>query len=201
MGRTPAPDDQEGYRIANNHVHHCGTDYFGAIGIFVDNIQESVVAHNLIHDIPYAGMVLGGTEPPEPPIARNNVVECNDVYDVMKVATDGAGIYIGFSFAGWGAVLRNNVFHDSTVRSRSIREMICRRMVPALGLRRAFTWTPALVELGITRLPTIMSSDPPDRRFSCSVPARRGTASSTTFSEGRISARGACRGIAGPVRA
>ena len=79
-----------------------------------NNIQESVVAHNLIHDISYAGMVLAGAEPPEPPIARNNVVECNNVYDVMKVATDGAGIYIGFSFAGWGAVLRDNVFHDSS---------------------------------------------------------------------------------------
>ena len=29
-----APDEHRGYRIANNHVHDCGLDYFGAVGIF-----------------------------------------------------------------------------------------------------------------------------------------------------------------------
>ena len=29
------PDDHQGYRIANNHVHDCGLDYFGSIGIFL----------------------------------------------------------------------------------------------------------------------------------------------------------------------
>ncbi len=30
-----APDEHQGYRIANNHIHDCGLDYFGAIGIFL----------------------------------------------------------------------------------------------------------------------------------------------------------------------
>ena len=35
------PGEQKGYRIANNHVHDCGMDYFGAIGIFLGQTQEA----------------------------------------------------------------------------------------------------------------------------------------------------------------
>jgi hypothetical protein len=51
---------------------------------------------------------------PGQPVAKNNLVEYNDVYDVMKVATDGAAIYASFLHAGWGAILRGNVLHDSS---------------------------------------------------------------------------------------
>ena len=36
----PQPDDYKGYRIANNHIHHCGTDYFGAVGITLMMMQD-----------------------------------------------------------------------------------------------------------------------------------------------------------------
>ena len=107
-----APDDHKGYRIANNHIHDCGLDYFGAIGIFLGQAQEAVVAHNLIHDVAYAGIVLSGNEAPGPPFARNNTVEYNHIHDVMKVAVDGAGIYVSFPQADRGAVIRGNWIHD-----------------------------------------------------------------------------------------
>jgi len=34
-----------GYRIANNHIHHCGTDYSGASASFLGMTQEAVIAH------------------------------------------------------------------------------------------------------------------------------------------------------------
>jgi PKD repeat protein len=102
-----------GYRIANNHIHDCGKDYFGAIGILLCCARDTIVAHNLIHDIPYAGIVLAGNETPVPPFGGNIVVEYNDIYDVMKVASDGAGIYSSSWFDGFGAVLRGNVIHDN----------------------------------------------------------------------------------------
>ena len=105
-------NDHKGYRIANNHIHDCGLDYFGAIGIFVALTQEAVVAHNLIHDIAYSGIVLSGDETPGPPFARNNTVEYNHIHNVMKVAVDGAGIYVSFPQAGWGAAIRGNWIHD-----------------------------------------------------------------------------------------
>jgi len=105
-------DDLKGYRIANNYVHHCGTDYFGAIGIFVSLAQDAVIAHNLIHDIAYTGIVLGGNEDKSLPFSRNNTVEYNHIHDVMKVCVDGAGIYVTFPQEGWGAVVRGNLIHD-----------------------------------------------------------------------------------------
>ena len=167
------PDDHQGDRIANNHIHHCGADYFGGIGIFVTNLQDSVLAHNLIHNISYAGIAFGGQEVPEPPIAKNNLVEYNDIYDIMKVSKDGAAIYAGFSCAGWGVVLRGNVLHDSS-GARSIRERL------GLGPRRAFTSTAALVRLGTIPLPKMSSSDLHIRRYFYLFAARRGTTSSTT---------------------
>jgi alpha-galactosidase len=107
-----AADEHLGYRIVNNHVHDCGLDYYGAIGIFLGATQEAIVAHNLIHDIAYCGIVVSGNETPLPPFARNNTVKYNHIHDVMKVAVDGAGIYVSFPQAGWGASIRGNLIHD-----------------------------------------------------------------------------------------
>lgn len=105
------PDDHKDYRIANNYVHHCGTDYFGAIGIFVGLTQEVLVTHNLVHDTAYAGIVLSGNETPLK-FARDNTVEFNHIHHAMKTAVDGAGIYVSFPHEGSGAVIRGNLIHD-----------------------------------------------------------------------------------------
>ncbi len=106
------PDEHQRYRIANNHVHDCGLDYFGSIGIFITLTQEAVVAHNLIHDVAYSGIVLSGNETPGTPFAKNNMVEYNDIHHVMKTAVDGAGIYVSFPQADRGAVIRGNWIRD-----------------------------------------------------------------------------------------
>jgi hypothetical protein len=108
----PEQDEYQGYRIANNYVHHCGTDFYGAVGIFLAMAQGAVVAHNLIHDISYAGIVVGGNEDNNLPFARNNTVEYNHIYAVMKVAVDGAGIYASFFHADRGCLIRGNLIHD-----------------------------------------------------------------------------------------
>jgi hypothetical protein len=111
-------DDHKGYRIANNYVHDCGIDYFGSIGILAGAMRESVIAHNLIHDISYTGIVLSGYEVPDPPQAGNNNVEYNHIYNVMKVAQDGAAIYVSFPQADRGAVIRGNLIHDTGHRGQ-----------------------------------------------------------------------------------
>ena len=108
-----APDDHQGYRIANNYIHDCGADYFGAIGIFVGLTQEALVSHNLIHDTAYAGIVFSGNETPLQ-FARNNVVEYNHLHHVQKMAVDGGGIYAASPHADRGIVIRGNLIHDIT---------------------------------------------------------------------------------------
>ncbi len=105
-------DDHKGYRISNNHIHHCGLDYFGAIGIFIGSAQQAVVAHNLIHGIAYSGIVLSGNEDEDLPFARDNTIEANHIHHVMQTAVDGAGLYVSFPQAGAGAAIRRNWIHD-----------------------------------------------------------------------------------------
>ncbi len=109
----PEKDEYKGYRIANNYVHHCGTDYYGAVGILLFSTQDIVVSHNLVHDTAYIGMCVAGSQDPKVPFARNNVIEHNHVHDAMKVTTDGAGLYVTFAQWDRGCVVRNNLIHDT----------------------------------------------------------------------------------------
>jgi len=109
----PEKDEYKGYRIANNYVHHCGTDYYGAVGILLFSTQDTVVSHNLVHDTAYIGMCVAGSQDPKVPFARNNVIEHNHVHDAMKVTTDGAGLYVTFAQWDRGCIVRNNLIHDT----------------------------------------------------------------------------------------
>ena len=111
-------DDHKGYRIANNHIHGCGADYFGSIGILAAPMRESVIAHNLIHDTAYSGIVLSGNEVPDPPQAGDNTVEFNHIHHVMRVAQDGAAIYVSFPHVGRGALIRGNLIQETGHRGQ-----------------------------------------------------------------------------------
>ena len=109
----PGPNEYKGYRIANNHVHHLGLDYFGATGICMYPTQDTTIAHNLIHDVPYVGIMIAGDQDPKTPFSGNNVVEYNEIHSVMQVACDGAGLYVIFvQPVGNGLLVRGNLVHD-----------------------------------------------------------------------------------------
>ena len=108
------PKDEAGVpkdcRIANNHVHATGIEYHGAVGIWVGFAQRAVVAHNEVHDTPYTGISVGWQWNPQPTPCKQNTIEWNHIYDVMKNLGDGGGIYtLGFQP---GTVLRGNHIHD-----------------------------------------------------------------------------------------
>lgn len=108
----PEPDDYRGYRIANNHIHHCGADYFGAVGITLLMMRDSVVAHNLIHDTAYSGIQWAGDCQGQPAFTRDNRVEFNHIYDTMQVTADGAGLYVTYQHGG-NTLIRGNLIHDT----------------------------------------------------------------------------------------
>ena len=98
-------------RIANNHVHACGVEYYGAVGIWVGFAQQAVIAHNLVHGLPYSGVSVGWQWNPEPTPCKENTIEYNHIYDVMNRLCDGGCIYtLGFQP---GTVIRGNHLHDS----------------------------------------------------------------------------------------
>lgn len=96
--------------IANNHVHACGLDYAGAVGIWAGFAQRAVIAHNEIHDLPYTGISLGWQWNPQPTPAKENIIEGNHVHNVMNRLGDGGCIYtLGFQP---GTIIRGNHLHD-----------------------------------------------------------------------------------------
>ncbi len=98
------------HRVENNHVHACGRDDYGAVGIWVGMSQRATIAHNLVHDLPYTGISVGWQWNPQPTACKENLVEANHVYDVMNRLCDGGCIYtLGFQP---GTVIRGNHLHD-----------------------------------------------------------------------------------------
>ena len=96
--------------VSNNHVHLCGLEYYGTVGIWVGFAQGTAVSHNLVHDLPYTGISVGWQWNPEPTSCKENAVESNHVYDVMNRLCDGGCIYtLGFQP---GTVIRANHLHD-----------------------------------------------------------------------------------------
>jgi hypothetical protein len=97
-------------RIANNHIYACGLGYAGAVGIWIGFAQGTLVSHNLVHDLPYSGISMGWQWNPEPTPARENSLEFNHIYDVMKRLGDGGGIYtLGLQP---GSRILGNYIHD-----------------------------------------------------------------------------------------
>ena len=104
---TPAP---KANRIANNDIHDCGVDYQGAVGLWNGMTEGTIIAHNLVHDLPYTGISIGWQWNPEPTNCKTNLIEYNHIYKCMQMLSDGGGIYtLGFQP---GTVLRGNVIHN-----------------------------------------------------------------------------------------
>ncbi len=87
----------------NNYIHHCATYWITyRPGVNVNGVGNTV-SHNLIHDMPHAGLTLGGND---------NVVEYNIVHHTNLQSADTGGIY--FCSRDWtqrGNIIRYNIFH------------------------------------------------------------------------------------------
>ena len=88
-----------GARIEGCHIRHIGLVSASSIGISGGG-TGSVVRRNVIHDAPYSGMAIGGTE---------TRIEENLIYRCMLVHHDGAAIYMG---GGKRCVIRGNLVRD-----------------------------------------------------------------------------------------
>jgi ketosteroid isomerase-like protein len=96
--------------VRHCHVERCGRRFFGAVGIWIGLAQWTRVGRSVIRDLPYTGISVGWRWDPTPTPCRENVVEANHIHDVMKVLSDGGGIYtLGRQP---GTVLRGNAIHD-----------------------------------------------------------------------------------------
>ncbi|WP_214630897.1 S-layer homology domain-containing protein [Paenibacillus agaridevorans] len=89
--------------VSNNYITRTGVDYLDSVAIFVGFTENTVVAQNEIHAVPYSGISIGwgwGRQDPggeegytTPTSAKNNRIENNLIYDVGKILHDGGLIY------------------------------------------------------------------------------------------------------------
>ncbi|MFM1902936.1 MAG: hypothetical protein RLZZ440_836 [Planctomycetota bacterium] len=92
-----------GHRSENNHIHHYARlqrTYRPAVEI---QGVGNRAAHNLIHDAPHNGILLGGND---------HEIECNHIHDVCQETGDVGAFYMGRDWSMRGTVIRHNRFED-----------------------------------------------------------------------------------------
>jgi len=97
-----APTDEftSNNRIENNLFRNVGAEYRGGIGIVVGYARNTVIAHNELDHLPYAGISIGWggwpdkiKQPGQANNSGNNSIASNSIHDFMLVLSDGGGIY------------------------------------------------------------------------------------------------------------
>ncbi|MBK6285099.1 MAG: right-handed parallel beta-helix repeat-containing protein [Draconibacterium sp.] len=105
----------QGNTIENCTVKNCGTQFFGAVGIWCGLTAETTIRNNEISDLPYSGISIGWMWSPVPTPCRANVIDGNHIHDIMQILSDGGGIYmLGLQP---GSKITNNQIHDVKVNA------------------------------------------------------------------------------------
>ncbi len=89
--------------IADNVIHHIGTDYLSACGITMLFTQHTRIMRNELYDLPYSGItdgvIQGHVDDADHPdnslnINADNTIADNLIHDHLQVLGDGGGIYM-----------------------------------------------------------------------------------------------------------
>ena len=104
-------DEVKRVNVTDNHIHHCGVVFHSAVGVWVGQSKDNLIAHNHIHHLYYTGISVGWTWGYGESYARRNVIEYNHIHDIGRgLLSDMGGIYtLGVQP---GTVIRFNLIHD-----------------------------------------------------------------------------------------
>ncbi len=104
-----------GNSITNSIVTDCGTQFYGAVGIWCGLTAQTTIKNNQIYDLPYSGISIGWMWSPEPTPCRENVITGNHIHHIMQILSDGGGIYmLGLQP---GSEILNNQIHDVKINA------------------------------------------------------------------------------------
>lgn len=102
-------------KINHSLIEDCGTQFYGAIGIWGGLIANTIIDHNEIRNLPYTGISIGWMWNPTPTPCRENTINANHIHHIMNKLSDGGGIYcLGLQP---NSRLTNNLIHDVTVNA------------------------------------------------------------------------------------
>lgn len=104
-----------GNKIENCSVSKCGSQFYGAVGIWCGFVAETIIRNNEISDLPYSGISIGWEWSPQKTPCRENIVDGNHIHNILKILSDGGGIYmLGLQP---GSKLVNNHIHDVKINA------------------------------------------------------------------------------------
>lgn len=104
-----------GNRIENCTITDCGTQFYGAVGIWCGLTAETTIKNNEIHDLPYSGISIGWMWSPVPTPCRDNVIDGNHIHHILQTLSDGGGIYmLGLQPR---SKITNNHIHDVQINA------------------------------------------------------------------------------------
>ncbi len=104
-----------GNTIENCTIAQVGAQFYGAVGIWAGLTAETSIKNNEVFDLPYTGISVGWMWSPVPTPARQNTIERNHIHDIMKVLSDGGGIYM-LGLQPGSKILYNRI-HDVEVNA------------------------------------------------------------------------------------
>ncbi|MDL5513352.1 right-handed parallel beta-helix repeat-containing protein [Arenibacter sp. M-2] len=104
-----------GNKVVDSDISDCGTQFYGAVGIWCGLTAETILKNNEIYNLPYTGISIGWMWSPEPTPCRDNTIAENHIHHVMQKLSDGGGIYmLGLQP---GSKLIGNHIHDISVNA------------------------------------------------------------------------------------
>jgi hypothetical protein len=102
-------------RISHTLIEQCGTQFYGAVGIWCGLVAATVIEHNEIRDLPYSGISIGWMWTAEPTPCRENTIHANHIHHILNILSDGGGIYsLGLQP---GSKITRNLIHDVKVNA------------------------------------------------------------------------------------
>ena len=99
-----------GNTVSDNEIYDCGRIVFGGVGIWTGYTKFTTISNNDVFRLPYTGISVGWSFKSCMTSMEYPRIENNHVRDVMRILTDGGGIYLlGYQPGG---VMRGNIIHD-----------------------------------------------------------------------------------------
>jgi len=99
-----------GNRVENCIISETGQQFFGAVGIWSGLTARTLIKNNQISDLPYTGISAGWHWSTEPTPCREVRIVGNHIHHIMKVLSDGGGIYI-LGLQPGGEITGNRIHH------------------------------------------------------------------------------------------
>jgi hypothetical protein len=110
-------DHTKGIEVSDCTIADCGRLFPSAVGVWMGQTSDDLIAHNEIRGLWYTGISVGWTWGYGPTLTRNNVIEYNHVHHIgtpadgiEPVLSDMGGIYTLGNQPD--SVIRFNSFHD-----------------------------------------------------------------------------------------